>query len=340
MILAVESSCDESALALLAPDRGIVLERVSSQVELHRPHGGVVPDIASREHLAALPLLLREFAPRLGEVSTIAVTRGPGLPPCLSLGLAFARALAASTGARLVGVNHLRAHVHSPFIALHAENPAGFAAARRALLPHLGLVVSGGNTLLVRLGEDLGMTVVARTVDDAAGEALDKGAKLLGMAYPGGALVERAAQGGDATRFAFPRGIPERADLRMSFSGLKTALRYRLEGMDDAAVAAAMPDLCAGYQEAVIAQLEAKFRSALESGAYRSAGLSGGVANNRLLRARLAGVCARRDLPLRVAEPMHCGDNAGMVAFAALAEPGLPEGEAAAAEPSLGVETA
>ncbi|MFN7341193.1 MAG: tRNA (adenosine(37)-N6)-threonylcarbamoyltransferase complex transferase subunit TsaD [Opitutia bacterium] len=340
MILAVESSCDESALALLAPDRGLVLERVSSQVELHRPHGGVVPDLASREHLAALPLLLREFAPRLGEVSTVAVTRGPGLPPCLSLGLAFARALAAATGARLVGVNHLRAHVHSPFIALHADNPAGFAAARRALLPHLGLVVSGGNTLLVRLGEDLRMTVVARTVDDAAGEALDKGAKLLGMAYPGGALVERAAEGGEAARFAFPRGIPERADLRMSFSGLKTALRYRLEGMDDAAVAAAMPDLCAGYQEAVIAQLESKFLSALEAGAYRSAGLSGGVANNRLLRSRLAGACARRGLPLRIAEPRHCGDNAGMIAFAALAEPGLPEGAAATAEPSLGVETA
>jgi len=340
VILGVESSCDESALALLVPDRGLVLERVSSQVELHRPHGGVVPDIASREHLAALPLLLREFAPRLGEVSTVAVTRGPGLPPCLSLGLAFARALAASVGARLVGVNHLRAHVHSPFIGLHAENPAGFEAARRRLLPHLALVVSGGNTLLVRLGEDLAMTVVARTVDDAAGEALDKGAKLLGMAYPGGALVERAARGGNPGRFPFPRGVPGRSDLRMSFSGLKTALRYRLEGMDDAAVAAAMPDLCAGYQEAVLAQLEAKFLAALDAGAYRSAGLSGGVANNGSLRARLGAACAARGLPLRVAEPRHCGDNAGMVAFAALAEPSPPEGAAATAEPSLGVETA
>lgn len=338
MILAVESSCDESALALLAPDKGLVLERVSSQVELHRPHGGVVPDIASREHLAALPLLLREFAPRLGEVTTIAVTRGPGLPPCLSLGLAFARALAAPTGARLVGVNHLRAHVHSPFLTLHAEDPAVFEAARRALLPHLGLVASGGNTLLVRLGEDLGMTVVARTVDDAAGEALDKGAKLLGMAYPGGALVEQAARGGDPSRFAFPRGIPERADLRMSFSGLKTALRYRLEEMDDAAVSGAMADLCAGYQEAVVAQLEAKFLAGLEGGAYRSAGLSGGVANNLLLRSRLAGVCARRGLPLRIAEPRHCGDNAGMIAFAALADRDLPEGDAVTAAPSLGVE--
>lgn len=339
VILAVESSCDESALALLAPDRGLVLERVSSQVELHRPHGGVVPDIASREHLAALPFLLREFAPRMAEVRTVAVTRGPGLPPCLSLGVAFARAVASAAGARLVGVNHLRAHVHSPFIALHAEDPARFEAARRDLLPHLAMVVSGGNTLLVELGPDLSVRTVARTVDDAAGEALDKGAKLLGREYPGGARIEALAAGGDPARFPFPRGIPERSDLRMSFSGLKTALRYQLEKMDDAAVAAALPDLCAGYQEAVMAQLEAKFLSALGAGAYRSAGLSGGVANNRVLRRRLAAACESHGLPLLIAEPRHCGDNAGMVAFAALADRGLPEDTAVVAEPSLGVET-
>jgi N6-L-threonylcarbamoyladenine synthase len=339
MILAVESSCDESALALLAPDRGLVAERVSSQVALHQPHGGVVPDLASREHLVALPSLLRGLADRLEGVDTVAVTRGPGLPPCLSLGLAFARAVAMSLRARLVGVNHLRAHVHSPFIALHAADPARFMAARAALLPHLGLVVSGGNTLLVRLDASLAMTVVARTVDDAAGEALDKGAKLLGMAYPGGALIEQAAMGGDPGRFPFPRGVPGRADLRMSFSGLKTSLRYQLETMGDDEVAAALPDLCAGYQEAVIGQLEAKFSAALGSGAYRSAGLSGGVANNRLLRARLSAAASERGVPLLIAEPRHCGDNAGMVAFAALADSDLPEGSAIAAAPSLGVET-
>ena len=338
MILAVESSCDESALALLAPDRGLVLERISSQVELHRPHGGVVPDIASREHLAALPALLREFTPHLAGLRTVAVTRGPGLLPCLSLGLAFARALASGTGARLVGVNHLRAHVHSPFIALHAANPADFAAARAKLLPHLAMVVSGGNTLLVELGADLGMRVVARSVDDAAGEALDKGAKLLGMEYPGGALIERKAEGGDASRFAFPRGIPDRTDLRLSFSGLKTALRYQLERMDDAMVAKSMADLCAGYQEAVLDQLMLKFLAAADVGAYRSAGLSGGVANNRVLRARLGAACAGRGMRLLVAEPGHCGDNAGMIAFAAMADIDLPEGAAVKAEPSLRVE--
>ena len=340
MILAVESSCDESALALLAPGQGLVRELVSTQTEIHRKHGGVVPDLASREHLTALPLLLRELLPeiRTHAISTVAVTRGPGLLPCLSMGLAFSRALALALGARVVGVNHLRAHVHSSFIALHAADPAGFAAARAALLPHLALVVSGGNTLLIALGEDLSLRVVARTVDDAAGEAFDKGAKLLGLPYPGGALIETQAERGDPSRFAFPRGIPERADLRMSFSGLKTSLRYQLEKMDDAAVASALPHLCAGYQEAILAQLEAKFRAALEGGAYRSAGLSGGVANNRSLRTRLQRMTQAHGVPLLIAEPRHCGDNAGMVAFAALADTGLPEGDALAADPSLTVD--
>ncbi len=340
VILAVESSCDESALALLDPARGLVRELVASQVDLHARHGGVVPDLASREHLAALPLLLRELGDDLRATppEVVAVTRGPGLLPCLSLGVAFARALALAHGARLVGVNHLRAHVHSPFLALHAADPAGFAAARAALLPHLGLVVSGGNTLVVRLGEDLRMTVVARTVDDAAGEALDKGAKLMGLPYPGGALVERRAAAGDPARFAFPRGIPERADPRLSFSGLKTALRYQVEKLTEAELAAALPDLCAGYQEAVVAQLESKLGAALDAQACRSVGLSGGVANNRTLRARLQAVAARRGVPLLIAEPRHCGDNAAMVAFAALADTDLPEGAAVRAEASAGVE--
>ncbi len=340
VILAVESSCDESALALLDPARGIVRELVASQVDLHARHGGVVPDLASREHLAALPLLLAELAGDLeaSPPGTVAVTRGPGLLPCLSLGLAFARALALAHGARLVGVNHLRAHIHSPFLALHAADPAAFAEARARLLPHLGLVVSGGNTLVVRLDEDLRMTVVARTVDDAAGEALDKGAKLLGLPYPGGARVEQLAAGGDASRFAFPRGIPERADPRLSFSGLKTALRYQVEKLAPAEVEAALPDLCAGYQEAVVAQLESKLAAALDQHPCRSVGLSGGVANNRALRARLGAVASRRGLPLLIAEPRHCGDNAAMIAFAALAEPGLPEGAAVRAAASAGVE--
>ncbi|MFM7242150.1 MAG: tRNA (adenosine(37)-N6)-threonylcarbamoyltransferase complex transferase subunit TsaD, partial [Opitutia bacterium] len=283
MILAIESSCDESALALFDPARGIVRERVSTQAAAHEKYGGVVPELASRMHLSALPWLLEEFKADLPAVTRLAVTRGPGLLPCLAMGVTLARALALATGRPLVGVNHLRAHVHSVFLPLHAQEPAGFLAARAALLPHLGIVISGGNTLLVRLGEDLSIRVVARTVDDAAGEAFDKGAKLLGLPYPGGALIERHAAQGDVAKFVFPRGILEKADLRLSFSGLKTALRYQLEKMADTQVRAALPDLCAGYQHAIIEQLVAKTEAALDRGTYRSVGLSGGVANNRTL---------------------------------------------------------
>jgi N6-L-threonylcarbamoyladenine synthase len=339
MILAVESSCDESALALFDPARGLVRELISSQAAAHEKYGGVVPELASRMHLSALPLLLADFRDDLPHVDRIAVTRGPGLLPCLSMGLTLGRALALALDRPLVGANHLRAHVHSPFIALHAADPAGFAAARRALLPHLGVVVSGGNTLLVRLDEDLRFTVVARTVDDAAGEAFDKGAKLLGLPYPGGALIEKLAATGDAGKFPFPRGIPEKADLRLSFSGLKTALRYQLEKMSDDALSAALPDLCASYQEAILAQLAAKTESALQSTPCRSIGLSGGVANNRALRARMGQLAERRKIPLLIAEPKHCGDNAGMIAFAAWTETGaLPLGDEARPEPQLTID--
>jgi len=338
MILAIESSCDESALALFDPARGIVRELVSTQAAEHEKYGGVVPELASRMHLSALPLLLAEFRADLPAVTRIAVTRGPGLLPCLSMGVTLARALALATGRPLVGVNHLRAHVHSVFLPGHAADPAGFLTARSALLPHLGIVISGGNTLLVRLDEDLSIRVIARTVDDAAGEAFDKGAKLLGLPYPGGALIERHAARGDVAKFAFPRGIPEKADLRLSFSGLKTALRYQLEKMDDAQVRAALADLCAGYQHAIIEQLVAKVGAALDRGAYRSVGLSGGVANNRTLRTRLANAATQRGLPMFLAEPKHCGDNAAMIAFAAWSEPDRPADVAPA--PSLTVDQA
>ena len=338
MILAIESSCDESALALFDPARGLVRELISSQAAEHEKYGGVVPELASRMHLSALPLLLADFQAELAQAKTIAVTRGPGLLPCLSMGVTLARSLALARGLPIVGVNHLRAHVHSPFIAVHAADPAGFAAARAALLPHLAIVVSGGNTLLVKLDEQLRLTVVARTVDDAAGEAFDKGAKLLGLPYPGGALIEKHAQQGDVRKFVFPRGIPEKADLRLSFSGLKTALRYQLEKMSDADVAAALPDLCAGYQHAIIEQLVSKTGAVLDLGGYKSVGLSGGVANNRTLRSRLTNAAQQRGLPMLVAEPKHCGDNAGMIAFAAWADVGLPVGAAAVPAASLTVD--
>ena len=345
MILALESSCDETAVAFFDPARGLAGEWVHSQIALHERHGGVVPDLATREHLRTFaPLLARVRATEeFSRVKKVAVTCGPGLAGCLAVGVAAAKALALALRVPLAGVNHLRAHAWSPFIALQAEDPAAFDARLAGLLPHLGLIVSGGNTLLFSIGEDRRIVTLASTRDDAAGEALDKGAKLLGLGYPGGPLIEKIAAGGRPDAFDFPRGIGRRDDLDFSFSGLKTSLRYLLEKMPAAEVPARMADLCASYQQAVIDALVRKTAAALEwdpstslrtgpsahstssgqaaSGpAYRSLGFSGGVANNQRLRAALGRLAGERRVPLLAAAPQHTGDNAGMIAFAAWAD--------------------
>lgn len=322
MILGIESSCDETAVALLDPQRGPVGSWIASQVELHAAYGGVVPDLASREHL-------RAFGPLLGRVWTlappetirrIAVTTGPGLAGCLAMGIAAARTIALATGAELVPVNHLRAHAFSVFASLQAEDPAGFPGALARLLPQIGLVVSGGNTLLLRIEQDFRLTVLAETWDDAAGEALDKGAKLLGLGYPGGPLIERLASTGDPTAFPFPRPIPRSEDPRFSFSGLKTALRNLAASLGEAGCRARLPDICASYQAAVLESLIRKTRAAIEAATPASLGLSGGVANNRVLRSAWQDLGDQFGLPVRIAEPALTGDNAAMVALAAHAD--------------------
>lgn len=322
MILALESSCDETAVAVFDPAAGLKGEWIHSQIALHEAYGGVVPDLASREHLAHFgPLLQRALATfQPAQVTQIAVTQGPGLAACLAMGLAAAKSLGVAWQVPVVGVNHLRAHAFSPFIPLHAADPAGFDAALANLLPHLGLLVSGGNTALFAVDESRRITQLASTMDDAAGEALDKGAKLLGLGYPGGPQVEKLAATGSATAFAFPKAVAQRSTLEFSFSGLKTSLRYQLEKMPAAEVERRKADLCASYQAAVFDALVRKTRLALEQTAYRSLGLSGGVANNRTLQGLLEGVAKRQNLPFFRAQPQHTGDNAGMIAFAAWAE--------------------
>lgn len=341
MILALESSCDETAVALFDPAVGLAGEWIHSQISLHEAYGGVVPDLASREHLANFgPLLARALAViRSDQVTQVAVTQGPGLAACLAMGLAAAKSLAVAWRVPVVGVNHLRAHAFSPFIELHRSDPAAFDARFAGLLPHLGLLVSGGNTVLFRIEENRCITPLAATLDDAAGEALDKGAKLLGLGYPGGPQVEKLALHGAAAAFAFPKAVAQRASLEFSFSGLKTSLRYQLEKMPRSEVEARQADLCASYQAAVFDALVRKSRLAMEQGAYRSFGLSGGVANNRTLQALLGGVAQSRNLPFLPAQPRHTGDNAGMIAFAAHLErePGgiAKDGMALEIRPSL-----
>lgn len=325
MIIAIESSCDETAVAVFDPARGLVGEWIHSQIALHGRYGGVVPDLATREHLRTIGPLLERVREATGfdHLTQVAVTQGPGLAGCLAIGVAAAKSLALACRVPLVGVNHLRGHVFSPFIGVHAEAPEAFATRMDALLPHLGLVVSGGNTLLFTLDRARRIQVVSSTKDDAAGEALDKGAKLLGLGYPGGPLIEQRALRGNPAAYDFPRGIGPRSDLDFSFSGLKTSLRYQLEKMTPVEVEARIDDLCASYQQAVVDALIRKTTLALARERFRSLGLSGGVANNQTLRAALGRVAEAAGIPLLAAQPKHTGDNAGMIAFAAWIDPSV-----------------
>lgn len=341
MILALESSCDETAVAIFDAGRGLVGEWVYSQIALHAKHGGVVPDLATREHLRTFAPLLERAQREVGfaGVTQVAVTNGPGLAACLAIGIAAAKSLSLALRVPVVGVNHLRAHAWSPFISLHHQSPAAFEPALAPLLPHLGLVVSGGNTLLLALDRNRQITMLSTTRDDAAGEALDKGAKLLGLGYPGGPLVEKLAATGRADAFDFPRGIGRRDELDFSFSGLKTSLRYLIEKMSPDDVRAKLPNLCASYQQAVVDALARKTRAALRhgEGRYRSIGLSGGVANNRTLRAALEAEARRERVAFLAAKPEHTGDNAAMIGFAAWADTtgvNRDSGDALPVEPS------
>ena len=323
MYLGIESSCDDSALALFDSRTGVAAKALHSQIGTHRPYGGIVPDLASRDHIDAfIPLLENLFGQYCPEdVARIAVTAGPGLASCLAIGVALARSLGLALGVPVVGVNHLRGHAFSPFIPLHEEDPGHFECNLQQYLPHLGLIVSGGNTLLFSMSSPGDIQLLGQTLDDAAGEALDKGAKLLGMPYPGGPFIEKEALQGDPGRFEFPRGLARSDQPNFSFSGLKTSLRYQLEKMSDRELRRDMSDLCAGYEQAVVDALSGKTAMVLKRGTYRSLGLSGGVANNNNLRRSFGELGKRFSVPVFRALPVHTGDNAEMIAFAAFCDP-------------------
>lgn len=316
MILGIESSCDESALSLYDTRRGFAGEWVHSQIDKHADYGGVVPDLAVNEHLTNFfPLLdrIRSKFELPHDLSQIAVTCGPGLVGCLGIGLSVAKTLGLLWEIPVEGVNHLRGHAFSPFMTLGLESISDW----QPILPHLGLIVSGGNTILFKMDEGKRIEIVARTVDDAAGEALDKGGKLLGIAYPGGAELERRAKGGDHKAFPFPRAFPGRNEKKFSFSGLKTSLLYTLKDMTEEEIENRYADLCASYQAAAIDQLLVKTRQSLQQGGFRSLGLSGGVANNKVLRLALEKLSSEEGVRFLAAEIHHTGDNASMIAFAA-----------------------
>jgi N6-L-threonylcarbamoyladenine synthase len=302
-VLAIETSCDETAVAILAGD-ALLASEIASQTALHEPYGGVVPEVASRLHLTALQPLIRRAldAARLeiGEIDAFAATTGPGLATSLMVGVSTAKTLAIARQRPFVAVNHLEGHLLSPFL-----------AASRPIAPSIGLVVSGGHTLLVRI-EAFGVYVLlGRTQDDAAGEAFDKVGKLLGLPYPGGPEIDRLAREGDPSKYAFPRSMARGLDF--SFSGLKTAVRYALPGLPDARLA----DLCASFQEAVVDVLVRKTVAAAKENGLGAVAMSGGVSCNSRLRERMAAACAQERLELVLAEPGLCTDNAAMIAYVA-----------------------
>jgi N6-L-threonylcarbamoyladenine synthase len=323
-VLGIETSCDETAVALVETNpftTDVLAEVISSQINLHRPFGGVVPEMASREHLRNLPLLvprvMKEVNLPLEAIDAIAATEGPGLASSLLIGHSYARALAVALSKPMMGVNHLEGHLYSPFI-----------ANRRAVeFPFVGLIASGGHTLLVHaLGWDR-YVKLGSTVDDAAGEAFDKVAKLIGLPYPGGPEIEKMARQGNPEAYGLPRSFPERDNLNFSFSGLKTAVRFFYEKSpqvrDDPAWT---HDLCASFQKAVVDVLVRKALQATAQTRVTRLAVSGGVLCNRTLRDELELACYKAKIDLVVADPAFCTDNAAMIAGTAAEklEAGIP----------------
>jgi tRNA N6-adenosine threonylcarbamoyltransferase len=306
LILAVETSCDETAIAILRAPGELLVSEIASQIKLHQRFGGVVPEVASRNHLAKIqPLIVNalEIAGRSpDEFDCIAATRGPGLLTSLLIGYTTAKGLAIALQKPFIGVNHLEGHLLSPFFgSLNGPSRS------------VNLIVSGGHTLLVQIGDVARYKLLGRSVDDAAGEAFDKVAKLLGLPYPGGPEIDRLAKYGDPTRFDLPRSMLGSGDFNFSFSGLKTAVRYllpRLEGDFRA-------DLCASFQEAVVDVLIHKTIRAAATCGVNLVTVSGGVSSNSRLRVKFAEATGKLGIELKLAEPSLCADNAAMIAYVA-----------------------
>ncbi len=324
-ILALESSCDESSIALFDSEAGVLENLIHSQIDLHALYGGVVPDLASSEHLKKLPALMSKISKseHFKNIDMVVVTSGPGLPNCLAIGVACAEAASAFLKVPLFGANHLRGHAYSPFIPVHAAEPKNFDKNLLDLLPHLGLAVSGGNTVLFEIDREKKVRVIAETVDDAAGEALDKGAKMLGMPYPGAPLLEKAAMGGKIDKNLFPYGQNRKIDEdpNFSFSGLKTSLRYFIQKLPEGELEARMPDICASYQFAVAEQLRRRTDFFAKRKRYASIGLSGGVSNNGAVVSVFENTAKARGAEFLVAPREYRSDNAAMIAFSAFFDP-------------------
>ncbi len=302
-VLALETSCDETAIAILS-DRELLVSEVASQIAEHAKFGGVVPEVASRNHLLHAPRLLeramRDAKIDIAQVDAFAATSGPGLASSLMIGASIAKGLAIGFGKPYLAINHLEGHLLSPFFG-EAE-----------IKPNVSLVVSGGHTMSILVRDVGDYQMVGRTVDDAAGEAFDKIAKLLGLGYPGGPEIEKHAANGDPSRFDLPRSMPDSENF--SFSGLKTAVRYLLPQLQGDYLA----DVCASVQAAIVDVLVSKTIGVVKKYDVDVVTVSGGVSCNQQLRQKMTDACKRHKMELKTAEPSLCTDNAAMIAFAAM----------------------
>lgn len=313
MLLAIETSCDDTCAAVVTRAGEIRANLVASQMD-HDRFGGVVPEVASRRHLEMLDgvvgAALEDANVNLADIEAIAVTRGPGLIGALLVGLSYAKSLAAAAGLPLIPVDHLQGHVSANFLQPDPLEP-----------PFLCLVASGGHTFIAKVTERRGYEVLGATTDDAAGEAFDKGARLLGLGYPGGAALDKLARQGDENAYDFPRSYI--GELDFSFSGIKTSLLYRLKTLSRDEFEAAKADLAASYQAAVVEMLVERMKKAIAVTGIDRVAIGGGVAANSQLRQQIGAVASEVKVPPREL----CTDNAAMIAAAALSESALTPSE-------------
>jgi N6-L-threonylcarbamoyladenine synthase len=316
VILAIETSCDDTCAAVVEPDGRRALSNVVHTQTEHNRYGGVVPEVASRAHLERLDGVieksLADAGADLGEIERVAVTVRPGLIGALLVGLAAAKSIAYAGSLPLVPVNHLEGHVAAAYLTESELKP-----------PFVALVASGGHTALYSVDEYHEMHVLGETLDDAAGEALDKGARMLGLGFPGGPALQSAAQGGDSARYDFPVALKERDNLDFSFSGLKTSLFYRVKGLRGEQVRAELPHLAASYEAAVVEALVRKLLRAADLHEAPLLVVAGGVAANALLRRTLERERARLGIRLAIPPPELCTDNAAMIGAAAPYTPAI-----------------
>ncbi len=313
IVLGIESSCDETAAAIVRDDGVVLADVVASQIDVHAPFGGVVPELASRAHMRAIVPVVRDALAALPggmeRVDVVAATQGPGLVGALLVGFELAKALAYAHGKPLVGVNHLDGHLLAPFLRREGSPPV-------PTLPYVALLASGGHTALYRVDGPGEATLLGQTRDDAAGEAYDKAAKLLGLGYPGGPVIDRLARAGNPDAVPFPVPMAGRPGLEFSFAGLKTSVARHVAEHGVPEDEARLADVCASFQRAVVTSLVDRSLSACRREGVADLVLTGGVAANRGLRALAAARAEAEGVRLHVPEFASCTDNAAMIAYA------------------------